>query len=85
MGKTPQYKKAEKYYRDEIEDQKSPDRTGLKYHSSYDWLIPVAKTIVNGSYDDVDIDDLLNAGGRCYSLWQTLQTRHYGITDHREH
>jgi hypothetical protein len=64
IGGTPQYKKAEKYYRDEIEDQRSPDLTGLKYHSSYDWLMPVAKMLVNDYYESHDLDDLMNAGGR---------------------
>ena len=64
IGGMPQYKKAEKYYRNEIKDEKSPDRTGLEYHSSYDWLMPVAKALVDGYYDTHELDDLMVAGGR---------------------
>lgn len=63
MGANDQYKKAMVYYGNEILGG-FPDYTGLKYHSSYDWLMPVAKAIVDGYYEKVDLDDLMNAGER---------------------
>ena len=73
IGGFSQYKKAEKYYKNEIKNQESPDRTGLKYHSSYDWLIPIAKTLVDGYYENYDLDDLMTAGGR-FDLDEIFET-----------
>jgi hypothetical protein len=39
VGGRPQYKKAMKYYKNEIQYQMSPDYTGLKYHSDWNWLM----------------------------------------------
>ena len=63
IGNGPQYKEAEKYYKREIAGG-FPDYTGLKYHESYDWLMPVAEGFVNSYYETVDLDDLMTAGGR---------------------
>ena len=65
MGNTFQGKKAMKYYQNEIQGQDHPDRTGLKYHNSYDWLMPVANSLIDSHYGlEVDLDDLMTAGGR---------------------
>lgn len=64
MGSYSQYKKAEKYYQNEIAGG-FPDYTGLKYHKSFDWLMPVVEVLINGCYnDDINLNGLLNAIGK---------------------
>jgi len=68
-GKIAKFMGAKHYFKDSHKSMyRFPDRDyrhrDLRYHASWNLLMPVAKKIIEEYYCIINIDDLIRAGGR---------------------